>query len=145
MSEPRTPEAALLPARPAPLTQHAPRRGRRARRLAGLAALVASGSIVASACSSSAVAGTVVTVHVLDASSAYPQGRFDPARVVARPGTKVVWVMDTGAVDSVTGDDGMWGSGLLHHGQSYVVRFNRPGTYRYHDVVHFLTGLVVVR
>lgn len=126
---------------------HSLRQGQRlrARPLAGFALLMASISIALSACSSQAATGKAVIVQVLDASSAYPQGRFSPDKIVVNPGAKVIWVMDTGAVDSVTADSGKWGSGLLHHGQRYAVRFNQPGTYRYHDVVHFITGEVVVR
>lgn len=91
---------------------HSLRQGQRlrARPLAGFALLMASISIALSACSSQAATGKAVIVQVLDASSAYPQGRFSPDKIVVNPGTKVIWVMDTGAVDSVTGDSGKWGS-----------------------------------
>jgi plastocyanin len=72
---------------------------------------------------------------------------FAPRRIVIRAGDEVTWhVSETHdiAFDSLNAPER--GSGVLDDGDTYTVRFPRPGTYAYHDSMHVgMTGVVVVR
>ncbi|MFI6166268.1 plastocyanin/azurin family copper-binding protein [Nocardia sp. NPDC051052] len=73
-------------------------------------------------------------------------GVFDPATVTVPAGTVVTWVQhDPDHLQTVTADDDSFGSYFLHTGQSYTVRFNSPGSYRYHcDIHNGMRGAVIV-
>lgn len=70
---------------------------------------------------------------------------FDPARITVAPGTTVMWVNEGNHPHTVTADDGSFDSEVLNPGDSFMVRFRRPGTVSYHCEIHpFMKGSVTV-
>ena len=71
---------------------------------------------------------------------------YQPEQVEIDPGEEVTWTNFDESVHSVTADDRSFDSGNLATGQSYALRFDVPGTYRYHCEPHpFMHGTVAVR
>jgi len=72
---------------------------------------------------------------------------FTPANVTIQAGTTVRWEnFDpfTHTVSSVT-PVGLFDSGALGHGDSFLFQFTKPGIYSYHCTIHsFMTGTVTV-
>jgi plastocyanin len=71
---------------------------------------------------------------------------FQPARLVVKPGTTVVWTNQGQVVHTVTAQDGSFESGEIQPGGRGSVTFSQPGTYPYHCTPHpFMKGVVEVR
>ena len=71
---------------------------------------------------------------------------FQPARMVVKSGTKVVWTNQGQVVHTVTAEDGSFESGEIQPGERRSITFSRPGTYSYHCTPHpFMKGVVEVR
>lgn len=70
---------------------------------------------------------------------------FSPASLTVSPGTAVTWTNNGRRPHTVTGDAGLWDSGMLRPGQSFSFTFQTPGTYTYNCSVHGgMMGTVVV-
>ena len=63
-------------------------------------------------------------------------GAYKPAVLDVAPGTTVAWVELDTRLHTVTARDDSFGSQFLSEGQTYTVRFNRPGVYRYYCAIH---------
>src|SRR4051794_32699369 len=77
--------------------------------------------------------------------------QFDPKTITVKPGTTVEWVNDDSVPHDVTKDTGPGpkfssGTGNLAGGDSYRVKFDKPGTVKYECTVHpGMTGQIVVK
>lgn len=115
--------------------------GVRVGRVPGVVALVA----LVGGCShpSGAARPETATVEIV----ADQQGRaYRPARLEVVAGTEVRWVERDTRLHDVTADDHSFASDFLQEGETFTVRFNEPGTYRYHCTIHpDMTGEVIVR
>jgi alcohol dehydrogenase (cytochrome c) len=69
-----------------------------------------------------------------------------PARITVPAGTKVVFTNDGNEMhNAASSDGGVWDTGLMAHGQSVSVTFNRPGTYNFNCYPHpSMIGQVIV-
>lgn len=79
-----------------------------------------------------------------------PDSLYVPATIHISTGQTVVWLERDDSKHTVTPEINApagWkgGSSILSRGQSYVHRFMKPGTFRYHCMVHpNMFGTVVV-
>ena len=71
---------------------------------------------------------------------------FTPARVTVRAGAKVTFTNDGGEMHNASSSEaGGWDTGLIAHGQSVAITFNRPGTYNFNCSPHpSMIGQIVV-
>jgi plastocyanin len=80
------------------------------------------------------------------ASATVQDFSFQPARLVVKPGTRVVWTNQGQVAHTVTAEDGSFESGEIQPGGERSITFSRPGTYAYHCTPHpFMKGVVVVQ
>jgi plastocyanin len=69
---------------------------------------------------------------------------FHPPALSVAKGTKVVFSNSSGTAHTAT-DKGVFDSGRIRPGDSFAVRFEQSGTFRYHCKIHpFMHGKVVV-
>jgi plastocyanin len=83
-----------------------------------------------------------------DASVMIRDFRFEPETVIVAAGATVVWTNRDDDPHTVTsaGDAALLASPPLDTGESYRMRFDKPGTYRYFCSVHpHMQGTVIVR
>lgn len=60
-------------------------------------------------------------------------------------GQTIMWTNNDSVSHTATADDDSWGTGTLKTGQSFVRRFDTPGTYTYHCSYHpEMTGTIIV-
>lgn len=108
-----------------------------------LASLVALAGLAGWAGCSHASAGPVSVDIVADPTRG---GAYRPEQLTIRAHTTVRWVERDARLHTVTADDNRFGSDFLGLDKPYTVRFNQPGTYRYHCTIHpAMTGEVIVR
>jgi plastocyanin len=70
---------------------------------------------------------------------------YQPDTVTVRVGGTVTWINDDNVDHTTTAKSGAWDSGTLAHGQRFVHRFAKAGTYPYYCSFHaFMTGTVRV-
>jgi plastocyanin len=70
---------------------------------------------------------------------------FSRTPITLARGSTVTWTNLDGAAHMVAANDGSWGSGTLHQGDSYSHIFTTPGTHPYHCAIHpFMKGTVVI-
>jgi plastocyanin/outer membrane murein-binding lipoprotein Lpp len=70
---------------------------------------------------------------------------FKPSTITIPVGGTVVWTNTDPVTHTVTSSTGIWDSGDLPTGQSFVYTFNSTGTFNYYDKYYpSLTGTVVV-
>ncbi|MGH2681825.1 MAG: cupredoxin domain-containing protein [Actinomycetota bacterium] len=73
---------------------------------------------------------------------------FVPDRLEVQAGDTVGWVNRDDEPQSITSEDGSFDSGALDPGDGFEIRFENPGTYKYHSAAEAdggnLTGVVVV-
>jgi plastocyanin len=71
---------------------------------------------------------------------------FMPARVMVRAGEKVTFTNDGGEMHNASSSEaGGWDTGLMAHGQTVAITFNRPGTYNFNCSPHpSMIGQIVV-
>ena len=71
--------------------------------------------------------------------------KFHPPTLEVAKGTKVVF-SNSAAVAHTATDNGVFDSGHIKPGESFAVRFEQKGTFRYHCEIHsFMHGKIVVR
>jgi plastocyanin len=71
--------------------------------------------------------------------------KFHPGTLEVAKGAKVVFSNSAGIAHTAT-DRGAFDSGHIQPGDSFSVRFERKGTFRYHCEIHpFMHGKIVVR
>ena len=69
---------------------------------------------------------------------------FHPPTLSVAKGTRVVFSNSSGTAHTAT-DKGAFDSGRIKPGDSFAVRFEQKGTFRYHCKIHpFMKGKVVV-
>jgi|SRR5882724_921103 len=69
---------------------------------------------------------------------------FHPPTLSVAKGTKVVFSNSSGTAHTAT-DRGAFDSGHIKPGESFAVRFEQKGTFRYHCEIHpFMHGKIVV-
>ena len=69
---------------------------------------------------------------------------FDPSTLSITIGDVVRWT-NNGSTHTVTGDDGLWGSGNLSNGDTFDYTFDSAGEFPYHCGIHSsMTGTVTV-
>ncbi|UTI64186.1 cupredoxin domain-containing protein [Paraconexibacter antarcticus] len=117
------------------------------KRAAGLAVLAASAAAVAIPSAASAVsarAASTKTVHIVDIA-------YKPRKLTIRRGTTVKWSFDDQIVAHTvtsTGSKRFKSSPQKMNG-TYKVTFRKPGTYRYHCLVHpnvaAMKGTIIVK
>jgi plastocyanin len=70
--------------------------------------------------------------------------KFHPQTLEVAKGTKVVFSNSSGTAHTAT-DNGAFDSGHIKPGESFAVRFEQKGTFRYHCEIHpFMHGKIVV-
>jgi plastocyanin len=70
--------------------------------------------------------------------------KFHPQTLDVAKGTKVVFSNSAGVAHTAT-DNGVFDSGQIKPGESFAVRFEQKGTFRYHCEIHpFMHGKIVV-
>lgn len=70
---------------------------------------------------------------------------FVPASISVKPGTIITWTNEDSASHTVTFTEQSWGSDQLAKGDSYMKKFDTPGSYDYHCSIHpSMRGVVVV-
>jgi len=70
--------------------------------------------------------------------------KFRPPTLAVAKGTKVVFSNSSGTAHTAT-DRGVFNSGHIEPGESFAVRFEQKGTFRYHCEIHpFMHGKIVV-
>jgi plastocyanin len=71
--------------------------------------------------------------------------RFEPARIIVKPGTTVTWVQESPMPHTIIGNATGLGSGTLYNGQTYSHTFEKDGLFNYYCGIHpSMTGSVVV-
>jgi plastocyanin len=69
---------------------------------------------------------------------------FHPPTLSVAKGTRVVFSNSSGTAHTAT-DRGAFNSGQIKPGESFAVRFEQKGTFRYHCEIHpFMHGKIVV-
>ena len=73
--------------------------------------------------------------------------KFQPRRLVVKPGTRITWVNRDGDPHTVTSTKGRaLHSQALDTGKRYSIVLRKPGTYSYFCKIHpYMHGVVVVR
>lgn len=71
------------------------------------------------------------TVDIVPNRSSNPSGRYDPAILTVRVGTKITWVNRSRVADTATADNGAFNSDVLSPGQHFSWRPSAAGTYQY--------------
>jgi plastocyanin len=70
--------------------------------------------------------------------------KFHPPKLEVAKGAKVVFSNSSGTAHTAT-DKGAFDSGRIKPGDSFAVRFEQKGTFRYHCEIHpFMHGKIVV-
>src|SRR6478752_6237829 len=70
--------------------------------------------------------------------------KFHPPTLEVAKGTRVVFSNSSGTAHTAT-DKGAFDSGPIKPGDSFAVRFEQKGTFRYHCEIHpFMHGKIVV-
>jgi plastocyanin len=70
--------------------------------------------------------------------------KFHPPTLEVAKGTRVVFSNSSGTAHTAT-DKGVFSSGHIKPGESFAVRFEQKGTFRYHCEIHpFMHGKIVV-
>jgi len=111
-------------------------------------AVIGLGSLLLAACSGgqaatqpapqpgAAQSGDVVTIQGF---------AFDPAVLTVKVGTSVTWTNQDGTPHTITSDDGLWDSGRVGQGTTYVRVFDQAGSFSYHCAIHSsMKGTIVV-
>ncbi|HSZ51192.1 MAG TPA: cupredoxin family copper-binding protein [Caulobacteraceae bacterium] len=99
---------------------------RRALAATGLAALVlGGGALVVEA--ATAASDAMVTIQNFD---------FHPMALTVPVGSSVTWKNLDGEPHTVTSTDGSFRSEALDQGDTYHVKFSKPGTYKYICAIH---------
>jgi plastocyanin len=95
----------------------------------------------------SPIAGVTISMVAGASDPSNSAGHFVPAAIVVVIGVNntVTWTNDDYTIHTVTSNSGLFGTGLLNHGDSWTHTFDAPGTYAYHCAIHpFMTGTIVV-
>jgi plastocyanin len=125
------------------------RDGRTLASAAALGVSVAPGAIVALAAIVALVAATA-SVRAASAAVSIVDFAFQPDSVTVQAGSSVTWTVtranDPHTVTPLDPPTAFVGSGLLRQGDTFVVTFSAPGTYRYICSIHpeQMRGTVVV-
>lgn len=85
---------------------------------------------------------------VLAPNGAYlgPGNGFTPPTLTVPAGTTVTWGNNDVTAHTVTSDTGLFNSNNLNSGNTFQVKFDNPGQYKYHCSIHsFMTGTIVVQ
>ena len=70
---------------------------------------------------------------------------FNPSTLTVKVGTNVTWINKDSMPHTVTSDNGVFESGSLSNGQTFIYTFNTPGTYNYHCSIHTsMTAKIIV-
>ena len=71
---------------------------------------------------------------------------FTPGTLTVPAGTTVVWGNNDVTTHTVTSDTAAFNSNNLNSGETFQVKFDNPGQYKYHCTIHsFMTGTIVVQ
>jgi len=85
---------------------------------------------------------------VLAPNGAYlgPGSGFTPSTLTVAAGTTVTFGNNDVTAHTTTADGGQWNSNNLNSGQTFSVKLDVPGTYKYHCSIHsFMNGTIVVQ
>lgn len=95
--------------------------------------------LAASATTAPAAAASAVTVSIHDFE-------FSPQTLTVATGTTVTWKNLDGEPHTVRGADEQVRSSALDEGDSYSVKFDKPGTYKYGCSIHpRMSGTIIVK
>ena len=84
-------------------------------------------------------AGPTATIEISDFT-------FGPSTLAIAVGTTVIWRNRDAEPHTVRGADELMRSGALDQDESYSVRFDKPGTYRYGCSIHpQMSGTIIVQ
>lgn len=87
---------------------------------------------------SSQVSATIHEVSIVDFS-------FNPSTTNAVAGDTVRWTNNGANTHTSTSDSGVWNSGDITPGSTYMRQFSTPGHFPYHCAIHtFMLGTVIV-
>lgn len=71
---------------------------------------------------------------------------FTPPTLTVTAGTTVMWGNNDITAHTVTSDTGTFNSNNLNSGNTFQVKFDNPGEFKYHCTIHsFMTGTIVVQ
>jgi len=69
---------------------------------------------------------------------------FNPSVTTVRTGTTVIWTNYDNSQHKIVSDDGLFESGYMSHGETFIYTFTDAGTYNYHCGIHpSMTGKVI--
>ena len=90
--------------------------------------------------------GSPATVDAADVAVTINSFAFMPGTVMVPVGTRVVWTnQQSGVSHTTTSDTGVWNSGVIMTGQTFMFTFTQPGTFAYHCNIHpSMHGTVIV-
>ena len=70
---------------------------------------------------------------------------FVPDTITINQGDSIVWINNDAVPHTSTSDTGLWDSGTLNNGDSFVLAFDSSGTFPYHCAIHLsMTATVEV-
>jgi plastocyanin len=100
---------------------------------------------------------SITALWWLAATTAMPAGSQDPAQIVikdfmftpvsltVKAGSTVVWVNKDEEPHTVISDTGLFRSGAVDTNDTYTLKFDKAGTYRFSCSIHpRMTGTIVV-
>jgi plastocyanin len=96
------------------------------------AALALSTALLSSSVASAQEVGAAVAMETLS---------FAPVEIHITPGTTLQWTNGSVLGHTVTSDDGLFDSGMVNPGESFILTFDTPGVYQYYCVPHGSPGL----
>jgi plastocyanin len=68
-----------------------------------------------------------------------------PQGVAVPPGTTITWTNNGPSVHTTTSDNGVWDSGNLNPGGTFIHTFNDPGVFWYFCAIHpFMRATITV-
>jgi plastocyanin len=86
------------------------------------------------------------TVLAPNGSYLGPGSGFTPGTLTVPAGTTVTWGNNDVTTHTVTSDTGLFNSNNLNSGNTFQVKFDNPGQYKYHCTIHsFMNGTIVVQ
>ncbi|HUL72852.1 MAG TPA: cupredoxin domain-containing protein [Vicinamibacterales bacterium] len=86
------------------------------------------------------------TVLVPNGAYLGPGPGFAPNTITVAAGTTVMFGNNDVTAHTTTADGGQWNSNNLNSGQTFSVKLDTPGTYKYHCSIHsFMNGTIVVQ
>jgi plastocyanin len=100
--------------------------------------------LILTACSS--VSATTTSSTASGNAVSLANFTFSPATLPIKAGTTVTWTNNDSTTHTVTSDNGVFDSGSLAPGATFIYTFNNTGTFAYHCAIHTsMKGTIIVQ